>query len=52
LKLDMVLWLGEAKISVRCVIATCTPLVGNGIQFQEMAPADRDRLTKFLETLQ
>ena len=51
-KLDVVLWLGEARISVRSVISTCTPQVGNGIQFREMTPADRDRLTKFLETLQ
>jgi PilZ domain-containing protein len=50
-KLDVVLWFGEGKISVPCVIATSTPLVGNGIQFREMTPADRDQLTRFLENL-
>jgi c-di-GMP-binding flagellar brake protein YcgR len=52
LKLDIVLWLGEAKISTRGVIASCTPLVGNGIQFLDMTPTDRDQLTRFLENLQ
>jgi len=40
----VVRWLGEAKISVACVIATRTAQVGNGIQFLEMAPADRDQI--------
>jgi hypothetical protein len=34
--LDVVLWLGQAKISARGVIATRTAQVGNGIQFLEM----------------
>jgi c-di-GMP-binding flagellar brake protein YcgR len=51
LELDIVLWLGEAKVNARGVIASCTPLVGNGIQFVDMSPMDRDQLTRFLETL-
>jgi len=52
LTLDIVLWLGEVKISMRGVTASCTPLVGNGIQFLDMTPTDRDQLRRFLENLQ
>jgi c-di-GMP-binding flagellar brake protein YcgR len=50
-KLSIVLWLGEAKIQAAAVVVTCAPQFGNGLKFLEMAAADSEQLTRFLESL-
>jgi c-di-GMP-binding flagellar brake protein YcgR len=50
-KLNIVLWLGEARIQAAAVVVTCTPQFGNGLKFIEMAAANREQLTQFLESL-
>ena len=47
-KLALTLWLGEEKISATSVVTTCHPQVGNGIEFVEMAPEHRLRLSEFI----
>lgn len=47
--LNIVLWLGLAKVVTQGRVVTCHPQVGNGIQFVDMAPEDRDLLETFLE---
>jgi hypothetical protein len=48
-ELSIVLWLGLAKVVTGGRVVTCHPQVGNGIQFVDMAPVDRDLLETFLE---
>jgi c-di-GMP-binding flagellar brake protein YcgR len=49
-KLDVGLWLGKEKVMISAMVVTCYPQVGNGIQFLEMPPADRNRVRSFLES--
>ncbi len=48
-QLGVSLWLGEEKVTIRAMVVTCHPQVGNGFQFLSMLSADRDRVRSFLE---
>ena len=47
-KLGLTLWLGEEKVTATAVVATRYPQVGNGIEFIEMAPEHRLKLSQFI----
>ncbi len=49
-KLDIILWLGEDKVTISAMVVTCHLQVGNGIQFLAMPSADRNRVRSFLES--
>jgi hypothetical protein len=49
-RLDIGLWLEEEKVMISAIVVTCYPQLGNGIQFLEMPPADRNRVRGFLES--
>ena len=46
--LGVTLWLGEDKVTATAVVATRYPQVGNGIEFIEMAPEHRLRVSQFI----
>jgi len=48
---ELVLWLDDSPLRTPARIVTTDPSVGNGIEFLDMAPEDRTRLTAFLEKL-
>jgi hypothetical protein len=48
-RLQMYIPIGNAKLLVRGIVKTCHQSLGNGIQFLQMAPADRVKLESFLE---
>ena len=50
--LKIVLWINDVKMSVRGIVVTRHPQVGNGIQFTDMAAEDRVRLERFLASTQ
>ena len=47
-KLKIVLWINYVKVSTGGVVVTRDLQVGNGIEFTDMAPGDRERLEHFL----
>ena len=47
-QLAMTLWLGGAPMKVSCVVATCCPQVGNGMEFVDVSEEDRQKLAKFM----
>jgi hypothetical protein len=51
-KLEVVFSLDGKRIGARAVVATKYPQVGNGIDFVEMAPEDRLRLSEFISSLE
>ena len=48
-RLTMTLWLEDAPMNVSCVVATCHPQFGNGMEFVGMSEEDRQRLAKFVQ---
>ena len=48
-KLTMTLGLDGVPMNVACVVATCYPQVGNGIQFVDVTEEDRLKLEKFVK---
>jgi len=49
-KLDIVLWLGEHKVTTQGVVVTRHPQFGNGIEFLNMPYQHRERLRFFLDS--
>lgn len=47
--LTMTLWLDGVAMNVACVVATCYPQVGNGIQFVDVTEEDRLKLEEFVK---
>jgi c-di-GMP-binding flagellar brake protein YcgR len=47
-KLKIVLWINDVKVSTGGLVVTRDLQVGNGIEFTDMAPEDRERLKHFL----
>jgi c-di-GMP-binding flagellar brake protein YcgR len=47
-KLGLTLWLGGEKITATAVVATRYPQVGNGIEFVELAPEYRLKLSEYI----
>jgi c-di-GMP-binding flagellar brake protein YcgR len=47
-KLKIALWINDVKVSTGGVVVTRDIQVGNGIEFTDMAPEDRERLKHFL----
>src|SRR5216683_3846347 len=47
-KLKIVLWLNDVQVSTGGIVVTRDLQVGNGIEFTDMAPEDRERLKHFL----
>lgn len=50
-RMKMILWIGDKKVEARALVVTCHPQFGNGIEFTEMAPSDRDELGQFLDSV-
>jgi c-di-GMP-binding flagellar brake protein YcgR len=48
-ELEIVLWIGQARVSARATVVTSHPQFGNGFQFTEILADDRDLLETFLE---
>jgi c-di-GMP-binding flagellar brake protein YcgR len=51
MKLELIFSLEGARIGARAIVATKYRQVGNGIDFVEMAPEDRLRLSDFISSL-
>ncbi len=49
-KLDLVLWVEDARLATKAVVVTHHPQFGNGIEFREMSEEDRAKLAHFLKT--
>jgi c-di-GMP-binding flagellar brake protein YcgR len=47
-KLKIVLWINDVKVSTGGIVVTRDLQVGNGIEFTDMTPEDRERLEHFL----
>jgi c-di-GMP-binding flagellar brake protein YcgR len=47
-KLKIVLWINDVKVSTGGVVVTRDLQVGNGIEFTDIAPEDRESLKHFL----
>ena len=47
-KVELVLSLNQEKVIAEAVVVTKTPQVGNGIDFVEMTPEDRLKLTQYM----
>jgi c-di-GMP-binding flagellar brake protein YcgR len=47
-KVDLVLSVNDERIQIKGVVVTKYPQVGNGIDFVDIAPEDRLKLTKFI----
>ncbi len=45
----MTLGLDGVPMNVACVVATCYPQVGNGIEFVDVTEEDRLKLEKFVK---
>ena len=50
-KIDLVFSVNDERIRIKGVVATKYPQVGNGIDFVEIGPEDRLKLTKFISEL-
>jgi hypothetical protein len=49
-KLDLVLWVNEARLTTKAVVVTHHPQFGNGIEFSEISPEDQAKLAQFLKS--
>jgi hypothetical protein len=51
-QLDVTLWLGTEKWCSRAEVVTRDPQFGNGFRFLDLEEAQRQRLGRFLDTLE
>jgi hypothetical protein len=49
-KLDLVLWVNEARLATKAVVVTHHPQFGNGIEFSQISQEDQAKLEQFLKT--
>jgi c-di-GMP-binding flagellar brake protein YcgR len=49
-KLDLILWIEDARLATHAVVVTHHPQFGNGIEFREMSEEDRAKLARFLKS--
>jgi hypothetical protein len=49
-KLDLILWIEDARLATHAVVVTHHPQFGNGIEFREMSQEDQGKLAHFLKT--
>jgi hypothetical protein len=49
-RVDLVLWVEEARLPTKALVVTHHPQFGNGIEFLHMAQEDRARLSEFLKS--
>jgi PilZ domain len=49
-KLDLVLWVNDARLATKAVVVTHHPQFGNGIEFSEISAEDRSKLEQFLKS--
>ena len=47
-KLKIALWINDVKVNIGGIVVTRDLQVGNGIEFTDMAPEDRERIKDFL----
>jgi hypothetical protein len=48
-KLDLILWVEDARLPTRALVVTHHPQFGNGIEFLDMSQEDRTKLAQFLK---
>ena len=48
-KIDVILWVEDARLPTRALVVTNHPQFGNGIEFLDMSTEDQARLTQFLK---
>jgi hypothetical protein len=49
-KLDLVLWVGDARLATKAVVVTHHPQFGNGIEFSAISGEDRAKVRDFLKS--
>jgi hypothetical protein len=49
-KLDLVLWVNDARLATKAVVVTHHPQFGNGIEFVDMSQENQAKLAHFLKT--
>ncbi|HXM61898.1 MAG TPA: PilZ domain-containing protein [Terriglobales bacterium] len=49
-KIDLILWVEDARLPTRALVVTRHPQFGNGIEFLDMSEENRDKLEQFLKT--
>ncbi len=50
-EVEITLWIGEAKVLAQGVVVSNHPSFGNGIKFTKVTDDSKERLQKFLESL-
>jgi hypothetical protein len=48
-KLDLILWVEDARLPTKALVVTHHPQFGNGIEFLDMSQEDRTKLAQFLK---
>jgi hypothetical protein len=48
-KLDLILWVEDARLPTKALVVTHHPQFGNGIEFLYMSQEDRTKLAQFLK---
>lgn len=48
-KMDLILWVEDARLPTRALVVTNHPQFGNGIEFLDMSPEHKARLAQFLK---
>lgn len=48
---EIVLWIGDAKISAKGLVVSSHPSFGNGIKFTELPDESRQKLRQYLDSL-
>jgi hypothetical protein len=48
-KIDVILWVEDARLPTRALVVTNHPQFGNGIEFLDMSTEHQARLTQFLK---
>ncbi len=51
-RMDLILWVEDARLPTKALVVTNHPQFGNGIEFLDMSPEHQARLTQFLKACQ
>lgn len=50
-EVEIVLWIGDNKVSAKGVVVSSHPSFGNGIKFTDLPDESREKLRRYLDTL-
>jgi hypothetical protein len=50
-EVEIVLWIGDNKVSAKGVVVSSHPSFGNGIKFTDLPDESREKLRRYLDSL-